>query len=108
MLKGALLKARGDGIFKGLPHDLQCQLGVEEHDGRYGVAGLRSAAKRTSRNRLPGNRARSNGPAVPGGVHRPRHRPGDFGRGEAAFIKRPLSHKESNRKCAFVLIDEWH
>ena len=36
LLKGVLLKARGDGVFEGLPRAEQCQLGVEEHDGRYG------------------------------------------------------------------------
>jgi hypothetical protein len=36
MLRGALLKARADGVFAGLPKAAHCELGVEEQEGSYG------------------------------------------------------------------------
>lgn len=36
LLKGVLLKARTDGIFKSLPKAKECHLGVEEQSGHYG------------------------------------------------------------------------
>ena len=35
MLKGVLLKARHEGVFKSLPKANRCHMGVEEHGGRY-------------------------------------------------------------------------
>lgn len=36
LLKGVLLKARADGVFKSLPKAKKCHIGVEEQDGSYG------------------------------------------------------------------------
>ena len=36
LLKGVVLKARSDGVLAELPRSPRCELGVEEHDGRYG------------------------------------------------------------------------
>jgi hypothetical protein len=36
LLKSVLLKARSDGVFASLPRSPRCELGVEEHDGRFG------------------------------------------------------------------------
>ena len=36
LLKGVLLKARADGVFKFLPKAKECHMGVEEQEGRYG------------------------------------------------------------------------
>jgi len=36
LLKGVLLKARADGVFKSLPKAEECHMGVEEQEGRYG------------------------------------------------------------------------
>src|SRR5262245_50507284 len=36
MLRGVLLKARGEGVFAGLPKASRCEPGVEEQDGDYG------------------------------------------------------------------------
>ncbi|MFL5339647.1 MAG: ankyrin repeat domain-containing protein [Gemmataceae bacterium] len=36
LLKGVLLKARADGVFKSLPKAEECHMGVEEQEGHYG------------------------------------------------------------------------
>ena len=36
LLKAVLLKAKANGVFAALPKRLRCEIGVEEHEGRYG------------------------------------------------------------------------
>ncbi len=36
LLKGVLLKARADGVFKSLPKAVPCHMGVEELEGHFG------------------------------------------------------------------------
>lgn len=36
LLKNILLKAKSNGVFAALPKAKRCEIGVEEHEGRYG------------------------------------------------------------------------
>lgn len=45
LLKGVLLKARADGVFKSLPKAKKCHLGVEEQDGTYGWPAYKDRGK---------------------------------------------------------------